>query len=228
MAFQPILEHKDKSVFAYEALVRGPNGEGAGHILSQVTDDNRYSFDQSCRIKAIEVATDIGFKDTGSYLSINFLPLAIYNPETCIRATLAAAKRTNFPTDKLIFEITEGEHVTDKQHLRDIIAEYRKQGFQSAIDDFGSGYAGLNLLSEFQPDIIKIDMELIRDIDTKEVSRTIVESILNVTNTLGLKAIAEGIETEAERDTLLDMGVTLHQGYLYAKPEFEKLPEVNW
>jgi len=224
MAFQPIVNLEDQSIFAYEALVRGLEGQSAYEILSQVNDNNRYSFDQSCRIKAITLATQLMMLEKDCFLSINFLPNAIYNPAACIRATLKAAEMNGFPLDHLIFEVTEGEEIEDKQHLKDIMDEYRMRGFKTAIDDFGDGYAGLNLLSEFQPDIIKIDMKLIRDIHKKPVSRAIVESIVNVCKALNITFVAEGIETVDERDILLGMGVFLQQGFLFAKPSFETLP----
>ncbi len=104
-------------------------------------------------------------------LSINFLPNAVYRPEACIQSTFKAARQYGFPIERIIFEVTEGEEVMDRPHLVDIFREYTRFGFSTAIDDFGAGYAGLTLLSEFQPDIIKIDMELVRNIDTSLASK---------------------------------------------------------
>lgn len=219
MAFQPIVDVANGGVWAHEALVRGLEGQGAGWVLGQVTDATRYAFDQSCRIKAIELASSLPMN--GARLSINFLPNAVYKAETCIRATLAAARRTGFPTDRIIFEVTENERVVDHGHLKSIFTEYRRQGFLTAIDDFGSGYSGLNLLAEFQPDIIKLDMELTRNIDSERARRSIVKAILSVCEDLAITPIAEGIETADEAKALRDLGVTLMQGYLFAKPAFQ-------
>ncbi|TVP89982.1 MAG: EAL domain-containing protein [Pseudomonadaceae bacterium] len=225
MAFQPIVDLRNKSIFAYEALVRGTDGSGAGSILSRVNEDNRYAFDQSCRVTAVKLAAELGIP---CFISINFLPNAVYQAATCIRATLEAARTYNFPTDRLIFEITENEELVDKKHLKSIITEYKRQGFKTAIDDFGAGYSGLNLLAEFQPDIIKLDMALVRDIDQDKVRQAIVQGILGVCKTLEIDVIAEGIETHAELNLLSSLGVNLFQGYLLAKPGFEHLPEVSW
>jgi EAL domain-containing protein (putative c-di-GMP-specific phosphodiesterase class I) len=225
MAFQPIIDVRTRQVFAYEALVRGTGGEGAGQILSQVNPDNRYAFDQSCRRTAVALAARLQMP---CFVSINFLPNAVYKAATCIRATLEAAREHGFPTSRLIFEITENEELVDKEHLKDIIREYRRQGFRTAIDDFGAGYAGLNLLAEFQPDIIKLDMALVRAIDADPVRQAIVRGILGVCETLRIEVIAEGVETHAEFQVLQAMGVHLFQGYLFAKPGFEALPEVAW
>ena len=111
MAFQPIVDIQERTVFAYEALVRGLDGGSAAWILAHVNDQNRYRFDQACRTKAVELASRLGVE---CYLSINFMPNAIYEPATCIRTTLAAAKKHNFPAERLLFEVSEAEDAVDK------------------------------------------------------------------------------------------------------------------
>lgn len=219
MAFQPILDLDSMRPFAYEALVRGMHGEGAGHILAKVNDENRYRFDQACRVKAIELAAGLGLQKLEQCrLSINFLPNAIYRPEACIRSTLEACERFGFPSDRLMFEVTEGERVDDSDHLIGIFNDYRKRGFLTAIDDFGAGYAGLNLLAQFQPHVLKIDMELTRNIHASPVRQAIVSGIALTAGQLGITLVAEGVETEGERDTLYGFGIRHQQGYLFAKP----------
>ncbi|MBM6551179.1 EAL domain-containing protein [Marinomonas ostreistagni] len=225
MAFQPIVDVSTKTVFAKEALVRGTNGEGAGEVFKHVTEDNRYRFDQSCRVKAIKLAAELGIT---SYLCINFLPNAVYKPELCIRTTLAAAKNYDFDPRKIIFEFTENERIIDHDHLINIVNHYQQLGFTTAIDDFGSGYNGLGLLSDVKVDISKIDMQLVRDIDQDTTKQKIVQHTVNLLNDLGQRIIAEGIETEAEYRTLRAMGITLFQGFLFAKPSFEAVPDIYW
>lgn len=218
MAFQPIVNLAERNVFAQEALVRGVNRESAGEVLSRLTPDNLYKFDQMCRVKAIALAAKLDFD---SLVSINFMPNAVYNPENCLRTTLRAAAENDFPISKIIFEITEIERVKDDNHLKNIVNEYKRQGLKTAIDDFGSGYSGLNLLAIFQPDIIKLDMELIRDIDEHRVKQTIVKNAVHICDDLGITVIAEGIETRGELNVLRDFGINLFQGYYFAKPAFE-------
>lgn len=225
MAFQPIVDARARTVFAYEALVRGAAGEPAEAILSQVNPDNRYAYDQTCRCTAVALAARLQMP---CFVSINFLPNAVYQAATCIRATLEAARQHGFPTSRLIFEVTENEELVDKEHLKDIIREYRRQGFKTAIDDFGAGYSGLNLLAEFQPDIIKLDMALVRGIDADPVRQAIVRGILGVCAALRIEVIAEGVQTHEEFALLDGMGIRLFQGYLFARPGFESLPEVVW
>lgn len=225
MAFQPIVDVDAREIFAYEALARGLNQEGAGAILSQVNDDNRYAFDQSCRRCAIELAASLGMT---TRLSINFLPNAIYEPAACLRTTLAAAEEFGFDRNRIILEVTESEKVRNQVDLVDIINVYRDRGLVTAIDDFGAGYAGLNLLADFQPDIIKLDMKLIRNIDSARVNAAIVDGISRTARDLDIEMIAEGVETAAEMRKLRELGITLMQGYHFARPGFESLPEVDW
>ncbi len=220
MAFQLILDVEEQRPFAYEALVRGLNGESAGEILGRVNDGNRYRFDQACRVKAIELAAHLGLhKIPDCLLSINFLPNAVYRAETCIRATLEAARRFDFPRERLMFEVTEGEQIHDAEHLKRIFTEYGRQGFTTAIDDFGAGYSGLNLLAAFQPHVLKLDMVLTRGIDHDPVRQAIVAGIVLVARRLGIRIIAEGIETPGERDALSELGIRYMQGYLFARPQ---------
>lgn len=223
MAFQPIINLSTGVIFAHEALVRGATGESAGSLLSKLDKNNLYPFDQACRVTAVEWAAKL---QVPAMLSINFMPNAVYKAETCIRTTLEAAKRFNFPLERIIFEVTEQEQVLDIDHLSGILRAYRKQGFMTAIDDFGAGYAGLNLLADFQPDLIKLDMQLIRNVDQDSVRQILVEATLNMCRKLNIQVIAEGIESIGELHTLRDMGVQLFQGYLLAKPGFESLPDV--
>ncbi len=223
-AFQPIVDLRTGDAYAHEALVRGPNGESAASVLSQVDEANRYRFDQLCRTTAIEQAAGIGM-DT--FLSINFMPNAVYQPAACIRTTFEAAEKFGFPINRIIFETIEGEDIIDRPHLLEIFRAYQSFGFQTAIDDFGAGHSGLTLLADFQPDLIKLDMALIRGIDSDPVRQRIVSGVLGICEDLGIRVIAEGVETTPERDFLADAGITLMQGYLFAKPAFRSIPPVS-
>jgi EAL domain-containing protein (putative c-di-GMP-specific phosphodiesterase class I) len=225
MAFQPIVDVDARTVFAHEALVRGPKGESAASVLDRVNDTNRYQFDQAARVRAIEVAAQL---DIDTQLSINFLPNAVYRPETCIRVTLEAALELKFDTSRIIFEVNEAEPVGDRAHLRGIFAEYRRRGFKTAIDDFGAGYAGLALLADFEPDIIKLDMALIRNLHQDRTRQAIIGGTVQTCKMLGITIIAEGVETDDELSVLRDSGISLFQGYRFARPMFEALPAPQW
>ncbi len=227
MAFQPIVDLSTLEPYAYEALIRGPEGQGALEMLSKVTDENRYAFDQQCRVRAIELAAAAGILRTTARLSINFLPNAVYSPLACIQLTLKTARALDFPADRLVFEFTENEQMADPAHVANIIATYRQMGFGTALDDFGAGHAGLNLLARFQPDTVKLDMELIRGIDTSLSRRMIVRGMVGMCEGMGLRLLAEGVETEGELTVLRELGIRYAQGYLFARPGFEMLPQIS-
>jgi EAL domain-containing protein (putative c-di-GMP-specific phosphodiesterase class I) len=220
MAFQPIFDLGTGRVFAQEALLRGVDGRGAGEMLGLVDDDSLYNFDQTCRVTAIQLAARLGLADS---LSINFMPNAVYEPSACIRRTLWAADACNFPVERIIFEFTEVERVRDKAHLKDIVTSYKAMGFRTAIDDFGAGYSGLTLIADVVPDIVKLDRELLSGIDRDPTRRTIVAALQGMCRDLGIRVVAEGIETAGELSALRDLGITLVQGFLLARPRFEAL-----
>lgn len=223
MAFQPIVDWHKQHIVSYEALVRGPEGQGAGWVFERINENNRYYFDQACRVKAIETAARLG---CDTFLNINFLPNAVYNPETCIKATIEAADMYKFDMTKLVFEVTESEQIIDKVHLQRIFSSYSKRGFKTAIDDYGSGFSRMDWLTDLRPDILKLDMGLIRDIHEFEEKQKIVRDVANVCRLQGTQVLAEGIESKRELDCLLDLGIHLFQGYYLAKPALEELVTV--
>jgi EAL domain-containing protein (putative c-di-GMP-specific phosphodiesterase class I) len=224
MAFQPIVDIWSGGIYAYEALARGPEGQSAAHVLAQVNDENRYSFDQNCRVKAITLASRLNLVETGALLSINFMPRAVYDPAACIKLTLRTARELLFPLDRLVFEIVEAEKTANPQHLVDVVREYRNFGFQVALDDFGAGWSGLNLLADLSANTIKLDMALTRNLGERPRALIIVRSVVELCRSLNMEVVAEGVETVEEYRILGDLGVRLMQGYLFAKPGFEHLP----
>jgi EAL domain-containing protein (putative c-di-GMP-specific phosphodiesterase class I) len=223
MAFQPIIDIETAEVYAYEALVRPIGGGSAYDVLRQITEENRYAFDQGCRVKAITLAAHL---EMNILLSINFLPNAVYQPAACLQKTFEAAERAQFPVHHLMFEVTENEPSRDIGHLQNIFAEYKRHGMITAIDDFGAGHSGLNMLADFQPDVLKIDMALTRAINTDAVRYEIARAIIGLCRNLHISVIAEGVETIQEAVTLRELGVRLFQGYLFAKPAVERLPGI--
>ncbi len=225
MAFQPIVDLSTFSYYGYEALVRGPNGEGAGQIFEKVNDKNRYLFDQTCRKTAIHTAAELGLSHR---LSINFMPNAVYEPSQCIRTTLQAAKEANFPLDKIVFEFTENEKIVDKKHLENILKHYNQRGFGTAIDDFGVGYSNLSLLCDVKVQVIKVDRSLIIDIDQKPRNQHFLKNLLPLLTPVSDNIVIEGVETFEELQCLYQMGYRTYQGFYFARPEIKVLPEVDF
>jgi len=220
MAFQPIVDIAHNKVFSYEALVRGVNGESATEVYEKVNDDNLYAFDQACRVIALQLASNLNIT---TRLNINFMPNAVYNPENCIKNTLEIAESLKFPIKNIIFEVIESEKVVDHAHLLKILNWYKSLGFKTAIDNFGAGNADLNLIAEFQPQYVKLDLKLISNIDRDIPRQHIVSGVVSMCKNLNIEIMVGGVETKEELVVLQDMGIQLFQGYFFAKPSFEAI-----
>lgn len=224
-AFQPIVDVVAREVFSYEALIRGPDNEPAFRVLERVPAGARYRFDEDSRVAAIALAVQLGLD---CHLNLNFLPQGLYASEASVTSALAAADRHGLSIDRLVLEVTEGEVIADYAHLGRQLNEFRRMGLKVAIDDFGAGYSGLNMLADFQPDQIKVDMNLVRGIERHGPRQAIVRAVVQVCADLGIDVIAEGVESLAEFAWFADNGVRLFQGYLFAKPGFESLPKAHF
>ncbi|MHB0776287.1 EAL domain-containing protein [Halomonas sp. WWR20] len=223
MAFQPIVDVGQATIVAYEALVRGPEGQSAYSILSQVDSQVLYRFDQACRVKAIELASELDMQQT---LSINFLPNAVYEPTACIQATLEASRRCGWPASRINFEITESEAVHDRGHLRNIIDTYHGLGFSTALDDFGTGYANLDMLTELTPDTLKLDRQLVQNVHLDPNRQAMLRAVVSMAGELDIELVAEGVELAEESRWLFQHGIHRQQGFFFARPGLEMLPVV--
>jgi EAL domain-containing protein (putative c-di-GMP-specific phosphodiesterase class I) len=224
-AFQPIVDTNTREVLSYEALIRGLAGEPAYQVLQQISDERLCAFDQRVRVEAIDLAMRLQLK---RHLNLNFLPGSVDSSAQSILTTLEAARRANLPIDRLVLEVVEGEIIHDHSRFTGLINQYRALGLRVAIDDFGAGYSGLNLLADFQPDQVKLDMKLICGIERHGPRQSIVRAVAGICCELGIDVIAEGVETEGEYAWLTSQGIHLFQGYLFAKPAFECFPPVHY
>ena len=203
------------------ALVRGRSGEPARSILATLTGANLERFDRDARVEAVRLAASLGLVVR---LSLNFLPRTLDSLPDAIDSTLEAMKVAGLLASQLILEVTEDDLIRDPSGFAARINAYRTYGLLLALDDFGAGYAGLNLLADFQPDIVKLDMHLVRDIDGHGPRQAIVKAIVAACRDLGLDVLAEGVETEREFRWLARRGINLFQGYLFGKPALASLP----
>lgn len=230
VAFQPIirLSEHGAEIVAQEALLRGPSGEPAGQMFGELEAlSTPHIIDQACRFAALREAARLGLQRSAALLSINVLPNAGISAGTCIATTVDVAQELGFAPSQLLFELTEVEQVRDMRRLREVVAAERARGSLVALDDFGAGHSGLALLAELQPDFVKIDMSLVRGVDTDRVRRTILRATVQCCEELGITAVAEGVETAGELAALGDIGLDHVQGYLLARPGFGMLPEVS-
>ena len=224
-AYQPIVDIRTRDSIAYEALVRGPGNQSAFHIFSQVKPENLYIFDRECRVYAIALAARLGL---ACDLNLNLLPKSLYSAKDNILSTIEAAHQNNIALERIVLEVTEGEVIGDQSRFNELVNEYRSMGLRVAIDDFGAGYSGLNLLADFQPEQLKLDKELVRGIPGRGPRQAIVRAIVQVCCDLGIDLIAEGVEDADEYTWLCDEGVHLFQGYFFARPGFECLPAAQF
>ncbi len=217
--FQPIVNLKDGEIIGYEALSRGPL-ESTLHspdnlFKAAAKCDKSWDLESLCRTKSIEKSSGLS-KD--KYLFLNVDP-AIFKDEKFKKGFTKEFLAThNMSPDSIIFEITEKTAIGDYPSFKLSLDHYVNQGYKIAIDDTGAGYSGLKTLAEIKPHYIKIDMDLIRNIDKDTFKQAIIKTFVSLSNTTSMKLIAEGIETEEELSTLINLGVYAGQGFFLLRP----------
>jgi EAL domain-containing protein (putative c-di-GMP-specific phosphodiesterase class I)/ActR/RegA family two-component response regulator len=215
IAFQPIVRWSDRVVFGYEALVRSdePTLSSPGLLFDAAERLGRVREVGRGVRRAVAEAAPLAPPETMLFVNLHAADL---NDDTLYAAT---APLTSFAS-KVVLEITERTSLSRVNDVRACIARLRDLGFRIAVDDLGAGYAGLSSFSQLEPDVAKLDMSLVRGIDTSPRKASIVRSMLTVCQReLGTYVVCEGVETEAERDTLMELGADLLQGYLFARPQ---------
>jgi EAL domain-containing protein (putative c-di-GMP-specific phosphodiesterase class I) len=230
MAFQPIVDLVRGEIFAYEALVRpAPNGDAhagcASDVFSRIEGPRLGAFDEQCRALAIHTAARLGFD---GFLALNFMPEALDDPRASLRRSLEVAAARRIGAHRLILEVTGGAASLDSGWLRGVLADYRTEGVVTAIDDFGAGHGSLTLLADCQPDLVKLDIRLIRGIHRDRARRAVVRAVMTMCADLGISLIAEGVEDVAEAYELRELDVRLFQGNLFGRPEVGLLPQPNF
>ena len=213
MAFQPIVDWQDRHVFGYEALVRCQEAAiphpGALFDAAERLD----GLHTVGRLIRAAVAACVSHSPPGAAVFVNLHPQDLVDDDLY---------RDNAPlsliADRIILEITERASLEQVGDLRSRVALLRKLGFRIAIDDLGAGYAGLTAFAHLEPEVVKLDMSLVRDVHTSATKQKLIKSMTMLCRDLGMLVVAEGVETAAERDVLATIGVDLLQGYLFAKP----------
>jgi EAL domain-containing protein (putative c-di-GMP-specific phosphodiesterase class I) len=214
MAYQPIVDPRSHRVTAYEALVRSDDTEvrTPGALFDMAEATGRLG-DVGRKIRAT-VARDATRLPGDARIFVNLHPLDLLDADLYDPA--APLSRL---AERVTLEVTERASLVGVFNLRARIADLRKLGFRIAIDDLGAGYAGLSALAEIEPEVVKLDMSLSRDIDSEPTRRRLVASIVTVCRDLGVTVVAEGIETRAERNVLVELGCDLLQGYWFGRPD---------
>jgi EAL domain-containing protein (putative c-di-GMP-specific phosphodiesterase class I) len=219
-AFQPIVDATECCIISYEALLRGTNEESAIDVIKKIPSTETPVFHEENCVRALHWAA---YRGLSTRLNLNVMPSMISASPTAIPSALEAAQRFHMLPKQIILEILESEVIGSLKNFSAVLRDYRSTGLLFAIDDFGAGYAGLNLLAEFQPDFLKLDIRLVRDIEKKGPKQAIIRGIHRTCIDLGIEMIAEGVETENEFRWLQDEGIRLYQGHLFARPALENL-----
>jgi EAL domain-containing protein (putative c-di-GMP-specific phosphodiesterase class I) len=213
MAFQPILRAADHTIFGYEALLRSE--ESTLPHPSAVLDaaERLGQLGRLGRIVRERAAWPMTDKADSSLLFVNLHPLDLLDPD--VGAPDSALARV---AHRVVLEITERASLESMDNVRSRLAQLRELGFRIAVDDLGAGYAGLSSFALLEPDIVKLDMTLIRDVDRHNVKQKLVASMTSVCRDMGLLTVAEGVETRAEGEMLTHLGCDLLQGFFFARP----------
>ena len=222
VATQPIVSVIERRVVAYEALVRTrePSLPHGGAIIELAERLGRVrEIERHIHRAAARVAAEL---PDGTQLLVNLHPSALDDPELVSDDSPLAAH-----AGRVAFEITERARLKPEGPAWDAIRALRQRGHRIAVDDLGAGYAGLTSLVTLQPDIIKLDMELIRNVDTSPTRSKLVSSLVALSRQLEVRVIAEGVESAAECQHLLTLGCDWMQGYYFARPA-APFPTVTW
>ncbi len=212
MAYQPIVDVATREIEAYEALCR-PHLDEFPHpgVLFDVALQQGMTWPLGDAVREM-IADDLEKIDTK--LFVNLHPAELANPQL-----LSGHPFSKKEAENIVYEITERSSIADLTTFQDHVATLRRFGYEFAIDDLGAGYASLNSVAQVEPEYIKVDMALIRDIDKSERKQSLVRSLASFANSANIRIIAEGVETEAEAETSREVGCHLLQGYLLGKPK---------
>jgi EAL domain-containing protein (putative c-di-GMP-specific phosphodiesterase class I)/ActR/RegA family two-component response regulator len=213
LAYQPIVRASDHTVFGYEALLRSdePTMMAPGSMLEAAERlGTLHRLGRNIRAKA---ALSMTTAERPSALFVNLHPEDLLDPEL-----LSATAPLSAIAGRVVLEVTERAMITDIERTKASIAQLRAKGFRIAVDDLGAGYAGLSSFALLEPEFVKLDMSLMRNLHSSKLKRKIVHSITSLCRDMGLFVVAEGIETVDERDAAIDLGCDLLQGNLFARP----------
>lgn len=225
--FQPIYSILDGSVLGHEALTRIVNADNVNIcqlFRDAITTNTIIFLDMRCREKAIKKASLLGMSKRNNLLFINTAPDVLADKAHSVEMACEIANQYGIRKEQIVIEITEERNNHNCQFIKKTIQAYKNAGFKIAIDDFGAGYGGLMMLSNIEPDFIKIDRHFISNIDKAPIKYNLVDSTVTLCHRLGIKVIAEGIEREEELKIVQNMGIEFGQGYLLGKP----MPEFNF
>lgn len=220
MRFMPIIHLPDGETLGWEALARGPVDslfEYPAMLFKYAEEtDSVFRLEHICRKRAMD---QLRYLKPSQKLFINLDPRAIDDPYLLRGEVFSQIEQFGLNPHNIVLEITERHAISNYAVFRKIIEEYRKKGYLIAVDDAGAGYSSLESITEIYPDFIKLDMSLIRNVDVDPIKQALLETFVQFANKVGCKIIAEGIETQRELETLMEVGVAYGQGYYLGRSD---------
>lgn len=225
-ALQPIVSPSQNRICSFEALIRSPDGGTPQYYFSSIPENKIHEADIYSKIYAFELASKIGLGD--EKISINLLPMSLVDVPGAVDILLGQIRRCNLSPEQVIIEVTEDEVISRFDAFSSEIKRLRSEGFGLAIDDFGAGFAGLSLLTKFQPGSLKIDKCIVENVHADGVKQAVVQAIISCCNDLSISIVAEGVEKTEEWEWLNAAGIKYFQGFLFARPSLNGIPEIRW
>jgi EAL domain-containing protein (putative c-di-GMP-specific phosphodiesterase class I) len=219
--YQPIVDLHDRSVLGHEVFTRGAPGgpfEDPEQLFALAERTGRLvDFERLCRARALESVRR--HLNAGSKLFLNTSASTLGDAEVAGAGFLRRVRAQGLQHSQVVLEITERVTLEQRQRSREALHELKRAGFLIAIDDMGAGYSSLQSIVELEPNYLKFDVSLVRDIDRSFIKRSLLETLVELSGRIGATVIAEGIEAESEFLTLREMGVRLGQGHFLAPPQ---------
>jgi EAL domain-containing protein (putative c-di-GMP-specific phosphodiesterase class I) len=218
MAFQPIICWSQQRVFGYEALLRTEHEQLRSplHFIEAAEKLERINI--LGRAVRDEIGRRAGETPSDAKIFVNLHPRDLLDEQLFLPTTPLGLVASN-----VILEVTERASLDELGDVRDAVRRLRELGYRIAIDDLGAGYASLSAIALLEPDVVKLDMTLVRNVDVLPTKQRLVRAMTSLSRELGAMVVAEGVETEAERDCLLGLGCDFLQGWLFARPQREML-----
>lgn len=217
--FQPILDMRSGEIAGYEGLIRGPADSPLHSPFNLFAEAQRQGLSLETEMLSRHIVLEAFAQlDLPGNLFLNVSPETLTHPRFKNGRTLDFMMEVGIAPERVIIELTENQPTYDFATMCSALLHYRSMGFQIALDDLGQGFSSLRLWSELRPDIVKIDMHFVQGVDADPVKLQFLKSIQCIAESCGTHVIAEGVETEAELNTVKDIGIVFGQGYFIARP----------
>ena len=224
--FQPIVYLENLKVLGYEALSRGPEDSGFGgtELLFTFAESTNMllELERLCRKNALRAAQSLNIAHK---LFLNSSAKALQDKDFSADQLAEYVTELGLKQDGIVLEITERVAIQEWESFKKVLRQFRDHGFQIAIDDMGAGYSSLQAIAELEPDYLKFDISLVRNIHENLIKKGLLETLVGLSSKIKASIIAEGVEDKEEYEVLKSLGVQLGQGYYFASPSIQ-LPHV--